>query len=176
MEDKFNPYSNFKIVNADFETYDFGAATFDLVYSAATIQWIPEEIAFTKCRDILKSGGTLAMFMTRSDYRSPNEALYQKIQAVYDKYFMPQRRYEQRFDYKNVINYGFTDFERREYCETIEYNADDYVSHISIYADHMTLREPYKSKFFAGIRDAILSFGNKITLKNTMILYLARKS
>ena len=33
MEQKFQSYDNFQIVNADFETYDFGPQKFDLVYS-----------------------------------------------------------------------------------------------------------------------------------------------
>jgi trans-aconitate methyltransferase len=176
MKTKFGLHNNFQIVNADFEVYNFGKNRFDLVYSAATIQWIPEKIAFTKTYDILKNGGTLAMFMTHTDYKSPNEALYQKIQEVYDAYFKPETPYDRHLEYKNVTNYGFVDFERREYYETIEYSADDYISHISIMAPHLTLPEPYKSKFFTGVRDAILSFDNKITLNNTIILYLVRKS
>jgi len=175
MKAKFDLYSNFQIVNADFETYDFGKNRFDLVYSAATIQWIPEEIAFSKTYNILKSGGTLAMFMTRTDYKSPNEPLYNKIQEAYDEYFKPNAPYDRRLEYDNVTNYGFIDFERRDFVEKIEYSADDYVSHISIYAPHMTLAEPYKTKFFTGVREAILSFGNKIVLHNTIVLYLIRK-
>lgn len=41
--------------------HDFGNQKFDMIYSAATIQWIPEEIAFSKAFDLLKPGGTLAM-------------------------------------------------------------------------------------------------------------------
>jgi 16S rRNA A1518/A1519 N6-dimethyltransferase RsmA/KsgA/DIM1 with predicted DNA glycosylase/AP lyase activity len=89
MKNKFGSHDNFQIVNADFETYDFGKNKFDLVYSAATIQWIPEEIAFTKVNNILKSNGTLAMFMTHTDNKSSNEALYQKIQEVYSHYSCP---------------------------------------------------------------------------------------
>jgi len=175
MKAKFDSYNNFQIVNADFETYDFGKNRFDLVYSAATIQWIPEEIAFSKTYDMLKSGGTLAMFMTHTDYKSPNEALHQKIQEVYDEYFKPETPYTRNLEYENVINYGFAGFERREYYETIEYSADDYISHVSIYAPHITLQEPYKTKFFTGVREAVLSFGDKIVLNNTIILYLTRK-
>ena len=175
MKAKFGSYKNFDIVNADFETYDFGKNTFDLVYSAATIQWIPEEIAFPKVYNILKSNGTLAMFMTHTDYKSPNEALYNKIQGIYDKFYQPKTPYTQKFDYNNAINYGFIDFERREYFQTVEYTSDEYVSHISIFADHLTLTEPNRTKFFEGIREAILSSGNKITLNNTIVLYLARK-
>ena len=41
-KNKFRSYNNFEIVNADFETYNLGQNQFNLVYSAATIQWIPE--------------------------------------------------------------------------------------------------------------------------------------
>jgi 16S rRNA A1518/A1519 N6-dimethyltransferase RsmA/KsgA/DIM1 with predicted DNA glycosylase/AP lyase activity len=42
MKEKFGHWENFSIVNADFETYDFGGQAFDLIYSAAAFQWIPE--------------------------------------------------------------------------------------------------------------------------------------
>lgn len=172
---RFRKYDNFRIVNADFETYDFGRNRFDLVYSAAAIQWIPEEIGFPKVYDILKSNGTFAMMFTRTDYRTPNEALYSAIQKVYDKYFHPETEYTCKLTYGNVVNYGFVDFECRSYYKTREYSADDYVSLISTHADHITLQEPYRSKFYEGVRDAVLSFGNRITLNDTIVLYLARK-
>ncbi len=175
MKEKFSNYKNFSIVNADFETYPFERDTFDLVYSAATIQWIPEEIAFPKVYNILKSNGTLAMFMTHTDCKTPNESLYEKIQQIYSQFFKPEIPYTQKFNYNNAIEYGFVDFERREYHQVLEFTAEEYVSFISINADHLTLIEPNRSKFFQGIRDVILSFGDKITLNNTIILYLAKK-
>lgn len=57
MQNKFGRYQNFHIVNADFEDYSFNENIYDLAYSAATIQWIPEEIAFTKTYRMLKPGG-----------------------------------------------------------------------------------------------------------------------
>lgn len=175
MEEKFKHYENFHIVNADFETYPLTNNTFDLVYSAATIQWIPEEIAFPKIYNILKPKGTLAMFMTHTDYRTSNEKLYEKIQEVYSHYFKPQSPYTAKFNYYHAINYGFVDFEKREYQQTIEYTANQFVSSIRIHADHLTIPEPYKTNFLDGVRNAILSFGNKIVLHNTIILYLTRK-
>lgn len=41
MQDKYGTYPNFHIVNDDFITHDFGQQRFDMIYSAATIQWIP---------------------------------------------------------------------------------------------------------------------------------------
>ncbi|MBE5965527.1 MAG: class I SAM-dependent methyltransferase [Lachnospiraceae bacterium] len=175
MKNKFGSYANFQIVNADFETYDFEKNKFDLVYSAATIQWIPEEIAFPKVYNILKNNGTLAMFMTHTDYKSPNEALYQKIQEVYDKYFIPETPYTRHLEYKNVMNYGFTGFECRHYHKVREYNADEFVSWTRIMAPQLTIQEPNKTKFLEGISDAVLSFGNSITLLDDIVLYLVRR-
>ncbi|MBN1412121.1 MAG: methyltransferase domain-containing protein [Spirochaetales bacterium] len=172
---KFKSYINFHLVNADFETHDFGRQKFDLVYSAATIQWIPEKIAFPKVFQLLNGGGTLAMMLTQGDYKTPNESLHSKIQNVYSKYFHPEQRYTCELDYSNVLNYGFIDFECRQYYKTREFNADEYIGYIGTHSDHITLKEPFKSKFYEGIKKVILEAGNKIIFKDTIILYLARK-
>lgn len=48
MRQKFDSRPNFHIVNDDFITHDFGDKKYDCIYSAATIQWIPEETAFKR--------------------------------------------------------------------------------------------------------------------------------
>lgn len=176
MKNKFGSYDNFQIINADFETYDFRKRQFDLVYSAATIQWIPEEIGFPKVYSLLKNNGTFAMMFTRTDYKSSNEALYSKIQEAYDKYFRPETEYTCNLVYSNVKNYGFVDFECRHYYKTREYSADDFIAWTLIQAPHLTLQDPNRSNFIAGIKEAIFSFGNRITLLDDIVLYLARKA
>ncbi len=172
---KFHAYKNFHLINADFETCDFGERKFDLIYSAATIQWIPEAIGFSRTFELLKSGGTFAMMMIRSDYRSPNEALYQRIQRIYVEFFHPETSYTQKLEYSNVVNYGFTDFECRKYQSKRVFNSDEYIAYIGTHCDHIVLREPCRSKFFSGIREAILEAGNRIEIEDTIVLYLARK-
>lgn len=178
-KNKFSSYYNFKIVNADFETYDFGQHQFDLVYSAGTIQWIPEKIGFPKVYDLLKSGGTFAMLVMRVNVQPgggyTDEPLYSKIQEVYAECFHPETAYTCSLDYDARGRYGFTDLECRCYYKTREFNADDYVAYIGTHADHITLQEPYKTKFFEGIRGAVLNADNKITLYDKIVLYLARK-
>ena len=175
-KNKFSSYDNFHIVNDDFETHDFGEQKFDLVYSAATIQWIPEKIGFPKVYDLLKSGGTLAMFMTRTDEKTPNGALYDAIQEVYEKYFCPETLYTCRLEYNNAVNYGFVDFNYRDWKKVRVYNADEYIEYLSsTQVSHVTLQEPYKTKFYEGIRKAVINAGNKIILNDTIALYLTRK-
>ena len=176
MKNKFGSYDNFKLVNADFELYDFEKESFDLVYSAAAFQWINEEIGYPKVYNMLKSGGTFARFGTGGRYGTDdNDPLYIKIQEVYSEYFKPETEYKCKLPYNTVEKYDFIDIEYRHYNQIREFTADDYVSYIKTHSDHISLQEPYKSKFYAGIRDVILSFGNKITLYDKIDLCLARK-
>lgn len=179
MKKHFSSYNNFQIVNADFENYDFGNNKFDLLYSAAAFQWIPEEIGYPKAHKLLKSGGTFAMFLMRPDIQPgggyTDEPLYSKIQEVYAKYFHPETEYKCNLDYDAREKYGFIELERREYLKTRMYTADEYVSLIGTHSDHITLREPYKTSFYEGIREVIYDAGNKIKLYDKIIMYLAKK-
>ncbi len=176
MKQKYGHLPNFHIVNDDFITHDFGDQTFDMIYSAATIQWIPEQVAFSKTFDLLRPGGTLAMMLTKSDYKTPNETLYAEIQKLYDKYYKPETPYTHgSFRYDNAPAYGYVDFERREFHGTREMTAEQYVGYCGTHCDHIVIPEPYKSRFFDGLRDAVLAAGDKIVFLDTYVLYLTKK-
>ena len=176
MKKKFSSYLNFNIVNDDFITHDFGNQKFDMIYSAATIQWIPEDIAFSKTFELLAPGGTLAMMITSADYKSSNEELYNNIQKIYDIYFKPETPYlHGAFHYDNAPKYGFINFERREFYGKREMTADEYVAFSGTHCDHMVIPEPYKTKFFDGLHEAVLKAGDKIVFNDTYVLYLTKK-
>lgn len=176
MNRKYGKLQNFSIVNDDFITHDFGSQKFDMIYSAATIQWIPEDIAFSKTYELLKPGGTLAMMLTQGDYKTPNEDLYNKIEQVYSKYFRPETEYMHRsFKYTNATNYGYVGFEKHEYHGMRELTADEYVAFSGTHCDHIVIPEPYRTKFFNGLREAVLEAGDKIVCHDTYVLYLVKK-
>ena len=176
MREKYGRFPNFYIVNDDFITHDFGGQRFDMIYSAATIQWIPEEVAFPKTFGLLKPGGTLAMMLTKADYKTPNEGLYARIQALYDRYFKPEIPYTYGgFRYDHAPDYGYTDFERRDFRGRREMDPDEYVSYCGTHCDHIVIPEPYKTPFFEGLRAAVAENGGKVVFEDTYVLYLARK-
>lgn len=175
MKEKFSSYNNFKIINDDFETHKFPENTFDLVFSAAAIQWIPEKIAFSKTFEILKPGGYLAMFMTRSDEKSANGDLYEKIDQVYKKHFQVKQRYNCALNYENVLNYGFVNDRYCEWKQKRTLTSEQYISYISTHCEHITLEEPYKSAFYNGIKKVITENNDTITILDTIPLYLVQK-
>ena len=176
MKEKYGKHSNFNIVNDDFITHDFGDMKFDMIYSAATIQWIPEAVAYSKTFDLLKPGGTLAMMLTSSDYRSDNEPLYNKIQALYDRYYKPDIPYTHgKFCYTSAPEYGYTEVERHEFKGQRVFNADEYVAFSGTHSDHVVIPEPLRTEFFEGLRKAVLDAGNRIVFNDTYVLYITKK-
>ncbi|MBO5323798.1 MAG: helix-turn-helix domain-containing protein [Oscillospiraceae bacterium] len=176
MIEKYDHNENFHLIHDDFITHDFGEQRFDMIYSAATIQWLPENTAFSKTFSLLKPGGVLAMMLIHGDYKTPNVELYERIQKVYADYFKPIVQYKHgNFNYNNAVNYGYCEFERREYYGKREFNADEYISYLGTHCDHIVIPEPYKSRLFDGVKTAILEAGNRIVFHDTCILYLAKK-
>ena len=176
MREKYSSYPNFHIVNDDFETHDFEGKKFDLIYSAATIQWIKEDVAYSRVYELLKDGGYLAMCLMRSEYKSENPKLYEEIQKVYDAYFKPEIPYTHgKFHYDNAPAYGFTDFERREFYGRREMTTEEYLAFCGTHCDHLVIPEPYRSKFFDGLRKAVTEGGGKVVFRDTYVLYLVKK-
>ncbi|SEK66360.1 class I SAM-dependent methyltransferase [Ruminococcus albus] len=172
---KYGGRENFSLINDDFITHDFGGAKFDFIYSAATIQWIPEDIAFSKTFELLESGGMLAMMYLHGDYQTPDPALFADIQKVYDAYFKPPTNYKGGFVYDNAVNYGFTGLETKYFKGRREYTADEYIQYIGTHSDHIMLEEPYRTPFFEGVYKAVMSHGGKVVYDDTYILKTVRK-
>ncbi|MBQ6472005.1 MAG: class I SAM-dependent methyltransferase [Victivallales bacterium] len=175
LQRKYASRKNFTLIHDDFITHDFGDELFDTIYSAATIQWIPEEIAFAKTFALLKPGGVLAMMKLQADYKTPNEALYRRIQQVYDQWYKPNTPYDRKFVYEHALNYGFADFQRQDFHGQRVLTAEAYVNYCGTHSDHLTLSEPYKSRFFAGLRTAVMEFGGNVVFNDTYILMTVRK-
>ncbi|MBQ7679096.1 MAG: Type 1 glutamine amidotransferase-like domain-containing protein [Butyrivibrio sp.] len=176
MKEKYGELPTFSIVHDDFITHDFGKMRFDMIYSAATIQWIPETVAFSKTFELLKPGGTLAMMLTSADYRSDNEPLYDKIQALYDRYYKPDIPYTHgRFRYTSAPEYGYTEVERHEFKGQRVLTADEYVALCGTHSDHIVIPEPLRTEFFEELRKAVLDAGDRIVFNDTYVLYITHR-
>ena len=79
------------------------------------------------------------------------------------------------FDYTHAAEYGYVDFEKREYHGERVFTADEYVAFCGTHCDHIVIPEPDKSKLFSGLREAVLEAGNRIVFQDTYVLYLAKK-
>ena len=116
------------------------------------------------------------MMLTTSEYRSTNEELWQRIQALYDRYYKPDIPYTHGgFNYTAATEYGYNIVEKREFKGRREFTADQYVAFSGTHCDHIVIPEPLKQEFFEGLRSAVQDAGDMITFNDTYVLYLTRR-
>lgn len=115
---KFTSYSNFEVVNVDFEGFFSHDETFNLIYSATAFHWIAEEVGYTKSFKLLKPGGVLALFSNHPFVNRQDDLLHNKIQQVYRKYKLFEGKQPIEFDdkdcaiiLKRMKKYGFSNFQ-----------------------------------------------------------------
>ena len=49
------------------------------------------------------------------------------------------------------------------------------VMYCGTHSDHILIPEPYKTKFFEGLRNAVLAGGDIVEFRDTYVLYLTKK-
>ncbi len=178
---KFREYENFRVHNSAFEDFVCQYESIDLIYSATAFHWIPEEKGFPRVSKLLKKDGTLALFWNRPFVSRENDELHKQIQGIYQKYRPSNtkiiendtKKYNNRF--KTIESYGFKDVVFKLYHLTRIFSSNDYIALLNTYSDHRSL--PYNTKIMLEkeIREAIIDFGNKLKIYDTIDLYLARK-
>ena len=178
---KFSKYKNFDIKNMALQDYECPQDFFDMIYSASAFHWIPEEIGYPKVYKMLKSGGIFARFANHPYRDKENDELHIAMQEVYSKY-MPssppgpeysEEQCKKRAD--DIKEYGFVDVSYKLYHRTRTFNAQEYISLIGTYSDHIALEENKRTELLNGIKNAIDNYGGKITIYDTIDLQLAKK-
>jgi SAM-dependent methyltransferase/adenylate kinase family enzyme len=180
-KEKFRMFSNLSIVNMPFENFREQDTDFDLIYSATAFHWIPEKIGFPKAFRLLKSGGALALWWNWPTPGRPDDELYRDIQKVYEKYRpggkkpVEDKTSRYRRMKEIILSYGFTDLEFQLYHDVRMFDADGYIQLLNTYSDHGGIPSDEKQSFESEIKQAIRNHGNRLTLYDTIDLYLARK-
>ena len=178
---KFSHYPRFTCINSRFEDYEDSENTFDLVFAASSFHWIEEEFGYKKVHSLLKKGGAFARFANHPYKDKENEALDEKIQTIYAKYMpgskmSPEYTMEMAENRANIAKkYGFIEIEAHIFSRIRTFTAQEYISLLGTYSDHIAIEEATRKKFFQEIKSAIQSSGDTIRIFDTMDLALCRK-
>ena len=186
LREKFKTYSKFSVITSKFEEVDFAEDAFDLVFSASAFHWVPEAIGYSKVFSMLKSGGVFARFANHPYRDKGNPELSEKIDEIYGKYYYPfhNKKQESIKEYSDeqakdraliAGKYGFTDIRYAMFHRTRTFTAEDYITLLGTYSDHIVIEESIRNKFFGEIKEAILQHGGTFTIYDTIDLQLARK-
>lgn len=178
---KFREYINFTVCNTTFEEFKCPDERIDIIYSATAFHWIPKEIGYPKVFRLLKTNGTLALFWNRPFVARENDELHQTIQGIYQKYRPSNTKIIENDTerYNNIVKtiqaYGFRDVVFKLYHLTRRFSSNDYIALLNSYSDHRSMPSATKELFEAEIKEAIIQFGDVISVYDTIDLYLARK-
>ncbi|WP_310829498.1 class I SAM-dependent methyltransferase [Paenibacillus pedocola] len=178
---KFQEYKNFTVCNTAFEEFEYPDDSVDLVYSATAFHWIPEATSYPKVSKLLKTNGTLALFWNRPFVARENDELHQNIQSIYQKYRPANTKIiendTERYNYilKTIQGYGFRDVVFKLYHLTRRFPSADYIALLNSYSDHRSMPSAAKEGLEAEIKEAIMNFGDVLSVYDTIDLYLARK-
>ena len=178
--DIFRGYDNFSLQEQSLQEYICEDERFDLVYAATAFHWIPEKYGYRRVYNLLKAGGAFARFRYHAGSDKGRPALTEEIQSLYRQYLQWENpAVFTEADAKAIAdlaaNYGFTDTQYHLYHMTKDFRADEYLSLLRTYPDHMKLEAGRRSALFDGIYQAIIRNGGTITVYYTMDLELARK-
>jgi SAM-dependent methyltransferase len=180
---KFRKFSNFHVVNIDFESFKAESSTYDLIYSATAFHWIPEEIGYSKAFDLLKHGGTLALFWNHPFVNREDDALHKEIQKFYNKYPPSNSQPPIEFNENNcqriltiLQKHNFTNISSQLFYQTRRFSAQDYISLLNTYSDHRAMPVEVRKSLEQGILSVIEEYGGTLNVYDTMDLYLAQKS
>jgi len=175
---KYKDVPNLSVWNGDF--LDFPEEQpYDLIYSATAFHWIPREQGLEKVMQLLKPGGTLALFwnhpMPGGEVGTPEE---QAVSTVYEKHGKggPKKVFDgstcpaycdslRAAGFRDV---GFQLFESRRVL-----SGAQYVRLMRSYSDHANLNEAQRTALEGDMLQAIGGLGDRLPILDRMDLYLA---
>ncbi|MCL1994672.1 MAG: class I SAM-dependent methyltransferase [Defluviitaleaceae bacterium] len=189
---KFDEHKNFSVMVSSFEDAPLQENYYDLIYAASAFHWIDAKIGCPKAHSLLKKGGVIALFRYNA-IAAVGDALYDEIQAIYEKYYYsyypsstrPTRKSKQdfekpseiytsfRFEYLGV--YGFKDILMKFYDATRTFNADEYILSLETMSDYIHLPDNIRTSLFSGIKETIIKHGNQHKVDYNYQLYMGRK-
>ena len=199
LRDKFGGYPNFNVIVSAFEDVVLEVNRYDLVYAATSFHWIDAAIGCPKVFRLLKHGGTFALFRYNYAVDTGDKRLHEEIRAVYEKHYFTyytgkswqsdegkskeQRKAElkeprcmtENYGFADMSAYGFTDVTIGQYDVSRTFDADEYIEYIDTMSDNRSLPDANRSAFYAGIRNAIIKYGEYYTEDLIFQLYMGRK-
>ena len=190
--DKYQKYTGFRVHNSAFEDAVLAHDRYDVVYAASAFHWVDAKIGCPKVFRLLKKGGTFAL-MRSNEITADGEALYEAIQAAYEKhyysYYTSKTRWRRKdngdlktpsgicegFGFEDMSGFGFTDVALQFYEKTLTYSADGYITLMDTMADKRGLPEQNRHALYEEMKAAIITHGGHINVDYIFTLYMGRK-
>jgi hypothetical protein len=154
---------------------------FDLAISADAFHWIPPEIGYPKVARALKDSGSVAFYWNvpvdpRTDWSRAIEEVYRERAPDVEN---PDKGFTAEWligiikeNFRASGRFGDVAVKQYEWSET--HTSEQYLKLLRTYSGHRGMDEETREQLFAGIRDVIQGFGDKVTKPCLAVVFHAR--
>lgn len=184
LREKFSGRPDVRILNGDFNTLHITPSSFDLVVAATSFHWLNPSSRMERVRDVLASGGFLAIADTYH-VRGGTRRFFQESQVCYSKwdgggstvgYYLPAKHelstgrwIEESAD---IFDHVFSG----NYTYSIRYSAEEYADLLRTYSSTIAMGEMERNGFTDCVGNLIRErFGGSIRKRYMISLFLASK-
>jgi SAM-dependent methyltransferase len=180
---KLNAYPRVAFRNCFFEDAQLEPESFDLVISATAFHWIPSQIAYPKTAQVLKPGGTLALFWNMMP--TFEDKIEAQLRAMFD-YHAPglgdssfgqgsKRASDEGLEEIRASGH-FTMIERDCYEWSLKLSGPDFCRLLSTFGNFQALSPDIQSKLFDALEAWIhTDLGDVIKCQYETILHLCKR-
>ncbi|MCI8602213.1 MAG: class I SAM-dependent methyltransferase [Oscillospiraceae bacterium] len=184
LREKYKDFPNVDVVGGYFE--EFAAEErFDLIYSATAFHWIPAEVGYKKAYELLKPGGTMAVFWHMSSVTLHVGPVHDGLNGLKRQY-MPEvslgfdeeglrAAHEKRLAQIQTGGW-FPAPEYHEYRWDDRYDAVRYAALLNSYSDTQEyLSEEKRAEYLKAVAGHIERCGGEVEMPQYVRLYLVKK-
>lgn len=166
---KFGGLDNVRIIVHSFEEWESPNNAYDLVIAATSFHWVDPAVAYVKSAEVLNATGALAVFSNA--HIQKDQGFFADVQEVYrlhvPEWFQPVGN-SKPSDPVAAPQPGIDRFHeptRRVYPWKTSYTAEEYITLLSTYSDHIALPDGKRQALFDDIEELIKEQYNGKVLK-----------
>ena len=175
--------NNITVHKSYFEEYQTDKK-YDLIYSATAFHWVEPEIGYQKTWDMLKDGGTLALFWNYSSLIRHEEGIHSGINAIRERYMYENGTgwdekklldKDKTFYTKWIREAGYDEPDCFVYKWTETYDTERFIAFHSSLAETIELPEDKRKVMLGEMRDYVQDHGGVIEVPQTTMLIIVKK-
>lgn len=176
---KFSDFPNITIRQCKFEEFHGQPQTYDLIYSASAFHWVPKKLAYQIAFDLLKPGGTLALFWHSFSVNRADDESHRALQCVFEErdfgmteQSLDPERYQRKQN--SLVNRGFTDVNIRLFRSEQHYTPAQFLGLLSTTARFRLLPSEEQVMLTREVQQIVVE-NSGVWLDQTCDLYLGKR-
>ena len=153
-----------EVVEQPFERWDADdREPFDLVLAATSWHWVDPSVGYGRAAGLLRDGGLLAVAATEHVLPPDGDDFFRQVEAAYDEVGLGDGRggpaHPDTIEPPDVAAMRgsglFAEPEVRRYLWAQDYTAEEYVTLLSTYSNHIAASPEQRDTLFARVRELV---------------------